>query len=253
MRNANPILARQLGTLAVIMALVCPALTMAQTLKLPAVSYPGLPAHAARMAQFVPRGWKLEKQSRGDLNGDSRADAALLLREQDSANFIHHSGFGENPLNSNPRILLVVLAEKDGGYRRVLANHSFIARRDDPTLGDPFNGVAAGGMQISHGTLQIKLGRFYSAGSWSMDNPTFTFRWRDGQLKLIGYDDTTIQRNTGTIEGISINYLTRRVKQSHGNIANDKTTVTWIRLPPGPPLTIGQVGDGLAFNPESKP
>lgn len=239
--------------LAGLAAALGPALTVAQTLHLPAVTYPSLPAHAARIAQFVPQGWTLEKQSRGDLNGDGRADAALLLRDQDPTNVIHHDGLGDNPLNSNPRILTVVFASEDGGYRRVLANHRFIARREDPTLGDPFNGVAAGGMQITHGTLRITLGRFFSAGSWSMDNPTFTFRWRDGRLGLTGYDDTTVQRNTGAMDTISINYLTRRVKHSHGNIANDKTTVTWTRLPPGPPLTIEQVGDGLAFDPEPTP
>lgn len=68
-------------------------------------TYPSLPAHAARITQLVPSGWTLEKQVHGDLNGDGCTDAALLLRDQDPANVIHHAGLGDNPLNTNPRIL----------------------------------------------------------------------------------------------------------------------------------------------------
>lgn len=85
-----------------------------------------------------------------------------------------------------------------------------------------------------------------------MDSPTFIFRWQNGHFMLIGYDDSTVHRNTGVIDGISVNYLTRCVKHSKGNIANGDETTRWSRLPPGPLLTLAQVGDGLDFDPEGR-
>lgn len=54
---------------------------------------------------------------------------------------------GENPLNTNPHILAVAFSQTDGDYRLVLSNHTLIPRRENPSMGDPFNGMAAGGVE----------------------------------------------------------------------------------------------------------
>ena len=40
-----------------------------------------VPAEASNAREFAPRGWKIEQQVTGDLNGDSRPDFALKLVE----------------------------------------------------------------------------------------------------------------------------------------------------------------------------
>ena len=219
----------------------------AQDLALPDVSYPDLPKQAAGPDGFVPPGWRLEARAAGDLDRDGLADLALVLRQQDPKNILANDGLGEDPFDTNPRILAVALRNPQEGYRLVVANHALIPRRTDPVLADP---LEEGGIDIKRGALQVALYRFASAGGWGMGMTTFTFRMRDGRFELIGYDSDTTARNTGEMREISVNYLTGRVKVTRGHIESDETEVTWRKLPRRPLLTIDAVGDGLEFDPE---
>jgi len=51
-----------------------------------------------------------------------------------------------------------------------------------------------------------------SAGGWDMGYSVFTFRWQQGAMRLIGFDSSNTQRNSGATQTLSINYLTRRVR-----------------------------------------
>lgn len=224
----------------------------AHGMNVPMVDYPHLPARTDTVAQLVPPGWRLETQVQGDLNKDGIADRVLVLHDDDPGNLARHKGLGENPLNSNPRILAVAFGRTDGGYTLALENHTLIPRWINPVLEDPFDGVAAGGVTIEYGTLQVTLGRFSNAGSWEMGHSTFTFRWRDGDFRLIGYDSMSVIRSTGAMETLSINYLTSRAKHTQGSTDSDKETVSWTRVRPAPLLRFDDVGDGLAFDPENR-
>jgi hypothetical protein len=90
-----------------------------------------------------------------------------------------------------------------------------------------------------------------SAGGWGMGATTYTFRWQQGALRLIGYDYTNVQRNTGEMDTQSINYLTRRMKTSTGSISDDAQKTRWSTIPARPLLTIDQVGNGMDFDPDS--
>src|SRR5262245_18638321 len=79
----------------------------ARELQIPEAVYPGLPQRAASADGFVPAGWKLETQVSGDLNRDGIADLVLVLRENNPKNVIEHENLGENPLDTNPRILAI--------------------------------------------------------------------------------------------------------------------------------------------------
>jgi hypothetical protein len=50
------------------------------------------------------------------------------------------------------------------------------------------------------------------------------------------------------METVSVNYLTGRVKLTHGRIDSDDERVEWERLKPAPLLRLDEVGDGLAFD-----
>jgi len=238
-----------LSVVALLAGLSCAA---AQELTIPAATYPALPRQAASAEGFVPPGWQLEAQAKGDLNGDGAADLALVLQATDPKNVVANpDGLGVDKLDTNPRILAVAFA-RNPGYELVLENHALIPRRTDPVMDDPFDSVAASGLEVARGTLRLRLGVFASAGSWSMSTIATTFRWQNGRFELIGYDRTETNRGSGEIEGLSINYLTRRAKRSQGTIESDAEKSRWETLPRAPLLSLDEVGDGLEFDPDSR-
>jgi hypothetical protein len=225
--------------------LAAPAAAAAQ--ELPPVDYPRLPVAAATERDFVPQGWRIEARAVGDLDADGKADLALVLRGTDPANVVAEP-MCEERLDTNPRLLVVLLASPAGGYRLVADNHELIPRRDNPCQVDPFSDP--GQIAIERGVLRIDLERMMSAGGWDMGTTTFRWRWRDGTMRLIGFDYSNVRRNTGALTLVSINYLTGRVKISTGNIGTDREKVRWTTLHSRRAPTIVDIGDGLTFDPE---
>lgn len=233
--------------------LLPPGVTQAQDRALPPVAYPAIPAAGPDAKAFVPAGWTLEQQQAGDLNSDGLSDLALAFHMQDPRNIIPNpGGFCGETLDTNPRILVIALAQPGGGYRLAMQNHSLVPRRDNPCAEDWFSAdsVVDGGIEIKHGALRVKLSLFMSAGGWDMGSSVFTFRWQQGAWRLIGFDSTNSERNTGAMQTLSIDYLTRRVRTGRGSMESDRETVRWSVLPARALLTIDQVGDGMTFNPE---
>lgn len=212
---------------------------------LPPATYPKLAARAAAYDGFVPPGWRLESAVAGDLNGDGRPDAVLVLRDNDPKKFIDTGRASQPKFDTNPRILAVVFASDKGGYALALENHSFIARTTDPFQQDPLDpdGIQAGDVAIKNGTLRITLGYF----GGNMGRLTYTFRFQNGRFALIGYDRVDVTRNSGVMSDISINYSTQQMVRKTGHISEDTNKTTRRKLPRKPLLTLEQVGDGLAF------
>ncbi|HEY0014304.1 MAG TPA: hypothetical protein VGB79_15785 [Allosphingosinicella sp.] len=214
----------------------------------PPVDYPTLPEHAQAASGFVPAGWRLEASASGDLDRDGRSDLALVLRMNDPANVLPNEGLCGETIDTNPRILAIALAAAGGGYRLGVQDQELIPRRDNPCASDWF---APEHLRIERGAVRIDLERFMSAGGWDMGTTSFTFRWEDDNLRLIGFDYSNVKRNTGDVGGVSINYLTGRAKLTRGRIDEDRETVRWVTLHSRRPLTIWSVGDGLMYDPEN--
>lgn len=229
------------------LALLASASAAARDFVIPPVSYPPLPAAGAAAQDFVPRGWRIQTRADGDLDGDSTADLALVLRSDDPANVILET-MCEERFDTNPRILAILLAKPSGGYRLAAENHALIPRRENPCEVDPFSDP--GQMAIERGSLRIDLERMMSAGGWDAGTASFKWRWRDDALRLIGFDYSNVRRNTGALALLSINYSTGRVKISTGNIGTDREKVRWKTLRNKRPPTIDEIGDGLMFDPE---
>jgi hypothetical protein len=225
----------------------------AEELAIPEIIYPKLKANAASAAAFAPAGWTLEQSRSGDLNADGTADIVMLMRMADPKNVLANSGgMGEDPFNTNPRILAIAFAEGSGSYRLVLQNHTLIARRTDAVLADSVDGPEALG--IERGAAKVTLGFFMSAGGWTMFNATFGFRYQNGRFELIGFDKVTTQRNSGELRIVSINYAAGLTQIETGTIDSDLGKVTQGRLPKNrKALTMDDVGDGLAFDPAPAP
>ena len=160
-------------------SILAAASAAAQPIDIPAVAYPDLQRSGAAAEDFVPAGWTIERRAAGDLDRDGRADLALVLRMQDPRNVLRHDRLGENPFDTNPRILAVAFGTADGRYRLALQNRRLIPRRDYPTVSDPFHEEDSQ-FEIARGALRLSLYRFMSAGGWDMGPTTFTLRWQDG-------------------------------------------------------------------------
>lgn len=217
---------------------------------IPDVRYPTLPARAANAEGFVPSGWRLEQQAGGDLDGDGRADIAFVVRMNDPANIVRHNILGEDPFNTNPRMLGIAFATPDGGYRLAVQDRALIPRREIPAQADMLDPEDRG-LEIARGTLKLKFTRFMSAGSWSAGSTSFTFRWQAGAFRLIGFDHVNVQRNTGCMVTFSLNYLTRRARLEAAYIDSEGAgDVRWQRLPARPLRAIAEIGNGLEFDSE---
>ncbi len=223
-------------------------------LTIPPVAYPKLSAHAASASGFVPKGWRLQAQVSGDLNKDGLADLALVLTDADPKNVLDNRGnLGPDRFDTNPHILAVALARKDGGYDLVLENHTLAARLIYPDGQDPLdpNGEQPGGAEIKHGALKVTLGYFSSAGGSDMGRVTYTLRLNGNAFELIGYDSINVARNTGDDSEVSVDYLSRRMKITATNVSSDGPgKVTLTGLPARSLLTIDRIGDGLEFDPK---
>ncbi|WP_066798277.1 hypothetical protein [Sphingomonas soli] len=218
-----------------------------QDVPLPPVQFPTLPKGADQAASFGVHGWALEASAKGDLNADGKPDIAFVLRGVFTANRVKRE-MCESPLDTNPRILAVAFADGDG-YRLAFTDTTLIPRREDGCAVDPFG---AESLSIVKGTLRIGFERMMSMGGGDAGSTTFTFRWQDNAMRLIGWDYSNVQRYSGEMVSISLNYLTRRAKTATGRIDSDREKIVWSGLKPAPLLTLDAVGDGLAFDPEGR-
>ena len=198
-----------------------------------------LPATAADFSAWIPAGWKMVASAEGDLNGDGAADAVIVLQQQDATKIVANQGLGASAIDTNPRQIKVLLRQ-GVGYRLVAEIRHWLPSAGDaesPCLADPL--LDEGGVEIARGLLKIKLGYWLSCGSWSVSRDTYTFRWQQNRLRLIGWDGVEFMRNSGDMTERSVNYLTGRQKTvTGGNMFEDvpaaKIKTRWQTLPKQP-------------------
>jgi hypothetical protein len=172
-----------------------------------------LPAEAATVEAFVPRGWTIEERIEGDLNRDAVADVALKLVEEMPSN-----ADKDNPPERN-RALLILFQTSDGKLRRAaLANKVLLCTR----CGGAFFGVmeTPSKVTIKDGVLIVEQ----EYGSREVTRETFRFRHeaQSNRFPLIGVDVITADRATGETTNESTNLLTG-VKLSAMTRMNEKT------------------------------
>lgn len=223
------------------------ATASAQELEIPPAKYPDLPAVGSRVEDFVPAGWKLEQSLAGDLNKDGVDDIAIVLREENPANVLKNERLGENPFNTNPRILAAAFGS-GGVYKLALQDHSLIPRRESPTLDDPMD--EGGGISIDRGSLVVNLRFFASAGAWETFSSAFRLRHDGETFRLIGYDKNWVHRASGEEQTTSINYITGVAEIEKGTIEKDEPDLRSKRhIGRKALLSIEQIGNGLEFEP----
>jgi hypothetical protein len=211
------------------------------------VEFPPIAVSAAKVDGFVPRGWIVDGQAIGDLNGDDREDVALILKMDNPANRIAPPWNPEASYDTNPRMLVVVFARRSGGYARAAVDHRLIPRLSNPNQDDPFDEVV-----ITAGTLRVKMHLFMSAGGWAASGSSYTLRWQDDAFKLIGFERDTVARNTGETTEVSLNYLTGRKELKAGNIGSNQQQSRVVHVGKKRLLRLSEIGDGLMFDPDKE-
>jgi len=180
-------------------------------------------------------GNKVIEMAMGDLNADGRADLVFVGEGTDPKKITKRDGRDEQ--NSNARIIVVLLADKEG-YRKVGESAKFIppayALEFDNYL-DRFAGI-----EIEKAILSVRFDWFASAGTWGTSNATLKFRIEQGRIRLIGSEESSFTRNQGDMTLTSTNHLAGKRKVTSGlNAFTDQPShpkVTWEKFDAKKPL-----------------
>ena len=161
-----------------------------------------VPTEGRAVADFVPRGWKLEGdegETTGDLNRDGAPDKVLRLVEDVPV---------ERPdgvYNTRYRALVVLLGQAGGGLKRAaVATRLLGCTLCAGALGDPEGGNIA--VEIKGGVLNVQQ----LSGAREATDLTQRFRYDDaaGRFALIGQDVENYDRLEGNSDSVSTNYIT---------------------------------------------
>jgi hypothetical protein len=155
-----------------------------------------VPAMGARVGDFVPGGWKVAAEIRGDLNGDGRPDRVVHIVPASS------TGYEPTGVSAAPEThaLLVLLSQGGGG---LLRRGGVAARLLQPA-------VPQWGLHLAIGGGVLAVNQNY--GTSDVTDVTHRFRWDAGTRRflLIGRDELAYHRPQEMYDSVkrSENYLT---------------------------------------------
>jgi hypothetical protein len=212
--------------------------------------HPQIPKTGTNADAFVPKGWKVIYQAKGDLNKDHLPDEAIIIQNTNPKNLIKNDGMGRDTLNVNPRILLVLI-KTSGNYSLLAQNTNFIPTENDiesTCLADPLQ--ETGAISIKNGVLILSYQYWSSCGSYGVSNVAYTFRFQNQKMELIGFKTGGYSRSSGEESTTSLNFSTRRKSEtSGGNMFSDKTNkpkTVWKKFNWGRLFTLDEMTEELA-------
>lgn len=186
-----------------------------------------IPKTAAKTINFIPAGWSLEQQIKGDVTGDGVPDYILTLMEDKPASLKGDDFYEKDRA-------LIVIAQDEAG-KLTLAGVGGKALQCG-TCGGAFWGVIEAPADVKIGdTGTIVISQ--ESGSNTVSSSTLTLRYDPASKKflLIGYDYDYRDRNTGDYSTESINYATgdrivKGIKKKKNISAKTKVAKTRIFL-----------------------
>ena len=177
------------------------------------------PQKASKIEDFIPKGWKSIIVKKGDLNKDKIDDVVLVIEKNDPKNFkkIEESS-RSNPMNFNPRIILVLFKNKNSKYTLVAKNDKnfivspgYASEEELETLDSPdYNDNLSKAVTIKNNTLRIFTLADYIKYATST---TYIFRYQNNRFELIGLDAKNISGDTEYVDttNYSINLSTKKL------------------------------------------
>ena len=190
-------------------------------------AYPAIALSGSKAEDFVPRGWSILSQARGDLNANGLSDLAMIIEASDKMLENRNCGGKAGnleliyPVDENsdisepvfqgvqmseaaPRILIILLARKDGSFRLGLQDNRMILRANEGGMFDPVDGDT---LSINRKSLFIS----YNGGTawrWSL---TSQLQLRKGRWQLIGYSKTSFHTVSKYQTFLDYNLLTGKL------------------------------------------
>jgi len=188
-----------------------------------------------KLTSFIPKGFVLFEKIKGDLNKDGYLDEVLIVKGTDKSKIIVNR-FDER-VDRNRRGIIILLNKK-GRYELTLKNlDCFSSENEEGGVYFP----PELSIQIEKGNLYFHYGHG-RYGYWR-----YTFRFRNADFELIGYDASDnfgprIERET------SINFLTSKklVKENTNQNAEGGDEVfkeKWFKIPSKPLIKLSQIKD----------
>ena len=177
------------------------------------------PQKASKVEDFIPKGWKSIVKKEGDLNNDKIDDVVLVIEKNDPKNFkkIEDSS-RSNPMNFNPRIILVLFKDKNSKYTLVAKNDKnfivspgYASEEELETLDSPdYNDNLSKAVTIKNNTLHIFTLADYVKYTTST---TYIFRYQNNRFELIGLDAQNISGDTEYVDttNYSLNLSTKKL------------------------------------------
>jgi hypothetical protein len=165
-----------------------------------------VPATGAKASDFVPAGWKIESEAKGDINGDERSDNVLTVQEEKAMEG-----------KQRERALIVISAQRDGSWKKAAVADRLLQ------CADCGGGMAEFDVKIEKGVIHVFQAQGNNASS--MSNETYLFRYEPATSRflLIGADyvesggpDKVFQEST--------NFLTGKRKTTRPKGQKDITT-----------------------------
>jgi hypothetical protein len=165
-----------------------------------------VPATGAKASDFVPAGWKIESEAKGDVNGGGRADDVLTVQEEKAAEG-----------KQRGRALIVLTAQGDGSWKNAVVADRLLQ------CADCGGGMADLDVKIEKGVIHV----FQAQGNngSNMSNETYLFRFdpATSRFMLIGAEyvgsggpDNVVKEST--------NFLTGKRKTTRSKGKQDVTT-----------------------------
>lgn len=207
------------------------------------VYYPDLKSKSATLEGFIPSGWQVLAQDKGDLNKDSFDDIVFVLESNTSYKVL--DDWRERATDYNPRILGIALWDNaTNAYKlNVQSNDFIITIAENTSMDEPF-----AGLEIKKGTIHFNFYYWFSMGSWYVTNQTFVFRYQNNQFELIGFQSNSFHRSSHGSSNVSINYSTRKGNSYYSESEEEKGETKWGTFKMDKLLTFDTVGNPYMFS-----
>ena len=157
-----------------------------------------LPKTAKSPSDFIPTGYVVFSEIRGDLNKDNKEDYVFIIKGTDENKFYNDEYLGE--LDRNRRGIIIAINNQDN-YELVLENRECFSSENEDG-GVYFAPDLDASIKKGNLILHYAHGRY---GYWS-----YNFRYQNSDFELIGFDRS---ENYGPIvqRKISINFMTKKI------------------------------------------
>jgi hypothetical protein len=151
-----------------------------------------VPATGTQASDFVPAGWKIESEAKGDVNADGRADIVLTVQEEKAMEG-----------KQRGRALIVITAQRDGSWKNAAVADRLLQ------CADCGSGMAELDVKSEKGIINVFQAQGNNASS--MSNETYRFRYEPatGRFRLTGADyvesggpDKVFQESTNFLTGV---------------------------------------------------